>query len=519
VNRNFWIAAALAAAPACRDAETAPLYEKAAVERRNIQVAVSASGAIEPILTVDVKSKASGEIIEMRIQTGDDVRQGDLLASIDPRVPRNNQAQADANLVVAQAQLTNAQAALARADTLYKVQAITETELENARLAYANANAQVVRARTDLENARDRMTDTRVRAPLNGTIIAKNVELGTVISSPTQDVGGGTIMFKMANLDTVQVRTLVDETDIGKVQAGLPASITVDAYPNRPFQGSVLKIEPQATVMQNVTMFPVLVRIANPNHLLKPGMNAEVEVHVANRQNVLAIPYASLRTQRDVSSAASVLGLDPAAVQQQLAQQASPPGGPGGADTGRAAMGSGAPRGAGGDTTQRAGAGQGETINMMGREIRLPPGVTRQQVEAIRAKREAGQDLTAADRAIMQRIFSQFQSGGGGGFRMGAGGPGGPGGRSPMEPTSYIVFTWRDGKPTPVQIRTGMTDLDFVEVQSGLTEQDTVLLLPSASLLNAQREMRERTQRMTGGGAVPGMQQTPPAGAQKVAPR
>src|SRR5438046_8679446 len=163
------------------------------------------------------------------------------------------------------------------------------------------------------------MNDTKLRAPLAGTIITKNVELGTVISSPTTDVGGGTVLFKMANLDTVQIRALVDETDIGKVSPGLLSTITVDAYPNRPFDGSVLKIEPQATVQQNVTMFNVLVRIPNPNHLLKPGMNTEVEIHVGQANNVLAIPNAALRTQRDVASAAQVLGLDPNDVQQQLA--------------------------------------------------------------------------------------------------------------------------------------------------------------------------------------------------------
>ena len=214
------------------------------------------------------------------MQTGDDVKEDQLLASIDPRIPRNNLAQSQANLQVAQAQLSNAKAQLARSDTLFKAQAITQTEYDGAKLDYANANAAVIRAQSDLDNARDRMTDTKLRAPLAGTIIAKNVELGTVISSPSTDVGGGTLLFRMANLDTVQIRALVDETDIGKVSSGLLTTITVDAYPNRPFEGQVLKVEPQATVQQNVTMFNVLIRIPNPGHLLKPGMNTEVEIHV-----------------------------------------------------------------------------------------------------------------------------------------------------------------------------------------------------------------------------------------------
>src|SRR5438309_10653514 len=169
------------------------------------------------------------------------------------------------------------------------------------------------------------MQDTHVRAPINGTVLELDAVLGTVISSPTNDVGGGTVILKIANLDTVQVSALVDETDVGKVKPGMPVTITVDAYPNRAFDGSVLKIEPQAQVTQNVTMFPVDVNILNPEHLLKPGMNTEVEIHVGQRQGVLAVPNAALRTERDVASAATVLGLDPQAVQRQL--DATPGGG------------------------------------------------------------------------------------------------------------------------------------------------------------------------------------------------
>ncbi|MGH7522268.1 MAG: efflux RND transporter periplasmic adaptor subunit, partial [Gemmatimonadales bacterium] len=365
--------ALLAGVVACGKPDPAPMYEAVPVQRRTLIVSAAASGAIEPVLTVDVKSKASGEIIGMNVQTGDDVKADQLLASIDPRIPRNNLAQSDANLQVAQAQLSNAKAQLDRSDTLYKTQAITETEYETAKLGYANANAAVIRARSDLENSRDRMNDTKLRAPLAGTIIAKNVELGTVISSPTTDVGGGTVLFKMANLDTVQVRTLVDETDIGKVQPGLLATITVDAYPNRPFEGAVLKIEPQATVQQNVTMFPVLVRIANPNHLLKPGMNTEVEIHVGRRDNVLAVPNAALRTQRDVASAAQVLGLDPNEVQQQLtaARQPTP------ANRDSASLGGASAR------RDTAAAQPGNAVMMTlpdGRQVPAPPGFTAAQV-------------------------------------------------------------------------------------------------------------------------------------------
>ena len=500
--KRFLLALALAGAfAACKKAEPAPLYEKIAVQRRDIVVSASAAGSIQPILTVDVKSKASGQIIEMRVETGDEVRPGQLLAKIDPRIPQANLEQAQAALEVANAQLANAKAQLARSDTLFKAQAITETDYESAKLAYAQANAQLVNARTNLQTAQDAMEDTQVRAPLKGTIIQKNVELGTVISSPTKDVGGGTVLLRMANLDTVQVSALVDETDVGKVQPGIPVTITVDAYPTRPFDGQVLKIEPQAQVNQNVTMFPVLVNILNPGHLLKPGMNTEVEIHIGQRQGVLAIPNAALRTQRDVASAAQVLGLDPEQVQQQLAA---------------AQMGGGRP--SQGDSTAPAGDGTklhaaeapkpgatdaGSTFTTpSGRTIRLPKGVTPEQVRAAFQKRMSGAELTPAEQALLAQLRSQFQRPEGAGSARGAV-------RSRAFESSYIVFALRGGKPVPVAIRTGLTDQDYIEVADGLQEQDTVLVLPSASLVQSQQDMRRRFQNVTGGG-LPGLRQQQP---------
>jgi len=132
---------------------------------------------------------------------------------------------------------------------------------------------------------------------------------------------------------------------------------------------------------------------------------------------------------------------------------------------------------------------------------------------AIRQKRMAGQELTPAEQAIQRQLFSQFQRAGGGG---GAGGPGGGGFRRAQggDISNYIVFVLRKGKPTAINVRTGLTDLDYIEVVSGLTEQDTVLVLPSASLLNSQRDMRDRMRTMTGGG-LPGLQQQTPTTGQR----
>ncbi len=459
-------AALLLGVTACRKAASAPPYEVVPVARRDIVVTATASGVIQPILTLSVKSKASGEILEQPVQTGDEVKRGQLLAKIDPRIPQNNLSQAQASLAVAQAQLENATAQLKRSQALYQTQSITEAGLDSARLTFATAQSAVVTAQANLQTAKDAMEDTQVRAPITGTVLELDAVLGTVISSPTNDVGGGTVILKMANLDTVQVSALVDETDVAKVQPGLPVTITVDAYPNRAFDGTVLKIEPQAQVSQNVTMFPVEVNILNPEHLLKPGMNTEVEIHIGQRQGALAIPNAALRTPRDVASAAQVLGLDPRAVEQQLTQPqpADSPSPPPPGD--RAAAGDGSklhaaePKGGGATFTTPS-----------GRTFTLPPGVTPEQVRAAFAKRMSGQTLTPAEQALLTQVRGQFQQA-----------PGAP--SAPARGAvsgSYIVFTLRGGKIAPVHIRTGLTDLDYIEVTSGLTERDTVLVLSSTS--------------------------------------
>lgn len=454
---------------ACAKEEPAPVYQAVAVTTRNISVTAQAAGAILPDTVVEVKSKASGEILNFDVETGQLVQRGQLLARIDRRVPQNRFEQAQAQLEVAEARQRNAEAQNRRAQELFKAQAITEQEMENSALEVANANAAVISARTEVENAKISLDDTEVRAPITGTIIAKNVERGAVIVAPGGDVGGGTVLLRMADLSLVQVKTYVDETDIGKLRPGMEARVTVEAFPNRPFVGEVIKIEPQADTISNVTMFPVLVRINNRDGLLKPGMNAEVNIAVGSAENVLAVPNAALRTERDVASAASVLGISEDDLQAQLeaSRNAAQP--------------------AQGDT------GRGQSLPDSNRNANgaMP---SREQMQALFQKQRSGQTLTAEEQALMQRIRSQMGNGGGRG-RMGNGGGQAQdalfGGR-------YVVFAMRDGKPTAVYVTTGITDLDWSEVKSGLTEQDSVLLLPSASLIQSQQSMQERMSRNSG---------------------
>lgn len=510
--------ALLLLAVGCKEKPKVTAWVKVPVERRNIVVSARATGTVQPDTVVEVKSKASGEILDMKAETGQNIERGTLLVLVDQRTPRNRLNQASADLDVAKARLDNAEGQRKRADELFKSQSISQEEHENAVLAVANARAAVISAQVSVENAKIAMEDTRVLAPITGTIISKTVERGQVISSPSTDVGGGTVLLKMADLNLVQVRTLVDETDMGKIRPGLRTTVTVAAYPNQPFQGEVLKIEPQAETAQNVTMFPVLVRIQNQNGLLKPGMNADVEIHIGQRDSVLAVPNAALRTQRDVASAAQVLGIPDDKLKTLLtdAQKRR--------DSLRSALAARTPRSdtAKVDTIAKKPAGTTYTMQN-GREIELPPGVTAKQVDAVFAKFRSREPQTAEDQEVMRKLresgaFGGMGGGAGGGGRgFGGGGMGGGGrqrGGSDFQfGGDYIVFTMRDGQPIPVYIRTGLTDLDYSEVVSGLAATDSVLVLPSASLVQSQTEAKTRAAQFTGG-VVPGGGTTArPAGA------
>lgn len=454
---------------ACHKPAPLPVYQAVPVQKRDINVTAQASGAINADTVVQVKSKASGEILDVKVQTGDLVKRGTLMLQVDQRIPANEVATARATLQVDSAMLANARSQLARQQELFQARAVTQQELEQAQLAVAQANAAVVRDGISLENAKIAMGDTEVRAPITGTVIDQAVQRGSVISSPTNSASGGTALLTMADLSQVQVKTWVDETDIGKIHQGMDADVMVAAFPNRPFRGTVAKIEPQADTIQNVTMFPVLVNIDNRDNLLKPGMNADVRMAVGSRTGVLAIPNAALRTERDVASAASVLGIAPADLTLMLANAKKVM-----ADA----------------TAQKADTGAGVPL----------PNPTGNAAAAGDKARGGGNSGNAGGAGTGNR-----RSGGG----AGGGGNGGRGGKSDFSfGGRFIVFALKNGKPMPVYIQTGLTDLDYSEVKLGLVEGDSVLLLPSASLVAQQAQMQAR---MSANAGLPG-QAKPAAG-------
>ena len=276
---------------------------------KQLELIVEASGAIEAISAVEIKSKASGEILYLGAEVGDLIQKSDVLARIDQRTPSNALSQTQADLDVAKVRLGNADSQLKRGIELHKAKSISDKAFEDIQEQHATAKAQLVRAEVFLENAKIALDDTLVRSPIKGTVIFRPVEIGQVITSPTAAVGGGTLLMTMANLNQVRVRAVVDEIDIGKISLDQEVTLRVSAFRDKKFTGIVSKIEPLGLDVQNVTTFPVLIDIENKENLLLLGMNTEVEIEILNEKASLAVPSGSLRTRKDISFVAALVGV------------------------------------------------------------------------------------------------------------------------------------------------------------------------------------------------------------------
>lgn len=439
--------------------ESVPEFETAVAEVRSLVSSVVATGTIEPIRIIDVKSQASGEILELAVELGDLARQGQVLVRIDPRDVRNEFEQAEADLDVARARLQIAERRLQRSQALHDSSIVTAEELEDEQLEYANARAALVRAEANLELSSDRLNDVVVRAPITGTVVERGIEAGQIVTS-TREVTGGTLLMRMADLSEVQVRTMVDETDIGRIRTGLPAEITVEAYPDRTFRGTVLKVEPQAVVDQSVTMFAVLTRIVNEQNLLRPGMNSDVEVVIGRRDEALTLDNSAVKTPDEARQLVQALGLDPALLEQRVEVASEEP-----TDTDRTAS----DDDPGGDEAVL------EQLRSMSQEERrsyfegLDPGERQRIFGLMRAAREQQEQ---ADRA------------------------------NPTRPRPAFVFVDDEAGVLSLKpVTIGLSSWEYTEVLAGLREGDEVLQVPLS--LVQQQELLERIRSRSG---LPGVQ-------------
>jgi HlyD family secretion protein len=281
-------------------------YKTAKIERGTVTHAVTATGTLNPVVTVQVGSQVSGIIKTLFADFNSVVKAGQVVAQIDPTPFQTAVMQMEANLQNALGGLARARSDLAlqklnfdRAKGLFAQQLNAEQDVDNARTAYetsqANvqiAEAQVKQAQAQLDTAKVNLEYTTIHSPVNGIVISRNVDVGQTVAASFQ----APVLFTIAkDLTKMQVDTNVSESDIGGITEGKPATFVVDAYPNQVFKGTVTQVRNAPINVQNVVTYNVVIGVENTDLRLRPGMTANVSIILASREDVLRIPSQALR--------------------------------------------------------------------------------------------------------------------------------------------------------------------------------------------------------------------------------
>ncbi len=284
----------------------APQYTTAAVTKGPVAASVSASGTVNPVVTVQVGSYISGVVTKVSCDYNTHVTKGQICAQIDPRPYESTVQQDEANLAAARAQLQKDQSAAQYAQLTYTRNQdlrqrglIPQDTLDQSKAAADQARAQVALDDTTVSQrqaalgaARINLGYTKIVSPVDGTVVSRNITEGQTVAASFQTP---TLFLIATDLTKMQVDTNVSESDIGNIQSGTPATFTVEAYPERTFTGTVSQVRQAPQTVQNVVTYDVVVSAANPGDVLKPGMTATVKIITAARQDVLRVPDQALR--------------------------------------------------------------------------------------------------------------------------------------------------------------------------------------------------------------------------------
>ena len=281
-------------------------YKTAKIERGTVAQVVTATGTINPVITVQVGSQVSGIIKALYADFNSVVKAGQVVAQLDPAPFRTVVTQMEASLQNAVGNVARARADLAlqklnfdRAKVLFQQQLNAQQDVDNARAAFetsqANlqiAEAQVKQAQAQLDTATVNLEYTTIHSPVHGIVISRNVDVGQTVAASFQ----APVLFTVAkDLTKMQVDTNVSESDIGGITDGKPATFVVDAYPNQVFKGTILQVRNAPITVQNVVTYNVVIGVDNTDLRLRPGMTANAAIIVARRDDVLKVPNQALR--------------------------------------------------------------------------------------------------------------------------------------------------------------------------------------------------------------------------------
>jgi len=426
-RRTLWIAAVLVLAGAAvwmylgNRAKSRPKPRLLAVERGAVVASVSATGTVVPVTQVEVGSQVSGTIAKLDADFNDTVREGQVIAELEPSLFKASMMMAEANVARAEAALHEAERAYRRAVDLQGRGLISEVDLDVATSSYEQRQAELRQSRASLETARVNLGHTVIRAPITGVVVSRQVDVGQTVAASLQ----APKLFVLArDLREMQVETKIDEADVGRIRPGLSATFTVDAFPDDSFEGTVSQVRLEPVVDQNVVTYTTVIDVPNADMKLRPGMTANVTIVVDRRADVLKVPNAALRFRPPDSGREGGRG---------GAGEARAAAAGGGATAARpgATAGGAAPGAAAGATAGASGARPGGRMGRPGGE------------GAARAAGGAGM-------------------GAGGAARAGAAAKPGDGGR---EQRVFVVGP--GGKLSPVRVRTGITDGSFTELLGG----------------------------------------------------
>lgn len=250
-----------------------------AVERGDVLTEVSATGALSAVHSIDISSKVTGRITEMRVEENQPVKAGEVLAVLDSRSLRQTLEQLRVKMDVARANYD-------RAASLVEIGGFSQQQLDTAFENYEVA-------RTNYESKLADLSDYTITTPISGIVIGKPLEEGQTV---VQGISAAQIMMTIADLSEMQIEANVDETDIGKVKVGQNVSFTIDTYSGKTFTGKVTKISNQSTTTNNVIYYTVYVAVDATEYDLKPDMTARLVIHTNERKGVLYLPNEAIKT-------------------------------------------------------------------------------------------------------------------------------------------------------------------------------------------------------------------------------
>jgi HlyD family secretion protein len=289
-----------------RNADKDPAPITAAVTRGDVVAKVDATGTLAAVTTVQVGSQVSGTIKALHADFNSEVKKGQVIAELDPSLFQTQVEQARAALIKAESDVERARVDVndtatkaRRAQELSDQKLISRNDLDTATAAAATAQAalkstqaQVTQARAMLNQAQVNLDHTIIRAPIDGIVISRSVDVGQTVAA---SLSAPTIFVIAQDLTHMQVSASIDESDIGRVAAGQPVTFKVDAYPVQTFSGTVSQVRLEPKTEQNVVSYTTMIDVPNPELKLKPGMTANVTVQIAANENVLRVPNAALR--------------------------------------------------------------------------------------------------------------------------------------------------------------------------------------------------------------------------------